>query len=1130
MKHCHNCNKPNRPEAKYCKWCGALLDDAPSAHGRTGGTDDFIGKDNILEDFGKKYVTACRLEEDFRNNNGEDSGSNLNCIITGDTGTGKAFLARKIAGLLYGCRLSDSPEATVKDASDWNEFNTRLDDNLAAIGRGVLVVTNCQKLVSPGERISQLDKLLSRMERGGGRLPIIILCGLETGSGEHERGFGEYVRANPDVRSKFGYRFRLLPFNDMQLTRLSVETICGAKYQHKYSISPDAEKKLRLVFKKLFRDRNTGENGVLALRLAQDAVRHAYARKSLRIEECDIEGEPFKAKSEEEIFAELESFVGLDEVKKEIRSIVDNIKRCRRDPGARQNRLSHYTFIGGPGTGKTTVARLFADILNSLEVLPGGQFIEVKRNDLVSQFVGETGKLTEQAVDKATGGVLFIDEAYSLRQDGEDRFGQEAVDTLVPLLENRRDKFVCIIAGYPKEMNSFLRSNTGLASRFSKTIVFKDFTAAQLKEIFLNLLKADGMELDGEAASRLGSVFEKIFLTKDDNFGNGRVVREFYKECCERQGQRVGGLSGDEYERQKDIMTWQDIAGDDAGAELDIDQALALLDGFVGMESVKEQIRTLAGEMQLMRRRIERGGKAAIRPVNIILTGNPGTGKTSVARVLGKVFKAIGICSEDKVVEKERTDIVGRYINEADKEMDKAVNEAMGGVLFIDEAYNLAQFDDMGHCSDAEGIKALDRLMTRMEDDRGKFVVICAGYKDRLEYMFKNANPGFSRRFTHRINIEDYNAEELTEIFRRMAGEAGLTLGTGALERALQYFRRLVTEKTGRDFGNAGEARTLLETVNGTIDRRLRGKDYGTLPDKELFTILPEDIPFEEPEMPSEEECLGELDSLIGLDSVKEDIRMMLDELSQKKLAAEIEGKEFEKVELDHYLFIGNPGTGKTTVARLMGRILHSLGALARPDVLEVKRSDLVAGYSGQTAMKTREVVNKAMGGVLFIDEAYSLFHGPHDEFGLECVDELLKLLEDRRGEFVCIAAGYPREMQQLMESNSGLASRFRKTIVFKDYDARQLMEIFRMMCRKQDYTIEPEADRALTEKFAGIYGNRGPEFGNGRTVRDVFKAVKAAAFRRSRAEMSALTAKGAGKAEAYRMVKQRLIKKEDII
>ena len=282
--------------------------------------------------------------------------------------------------------------------------------------------------------------------------------------------------------------------------------------------------------------------------------------------------------------------------------------------------------------------------------------------------------------------------------------------------------------------------------------------------------------------------------------------------------------------------------------------------------------------------------------------------------------------------------------------------------------------------------------------------------------------------------------------------------------------------------------------------------------------------------MPSEEECLGELDSLIGLDSVKEDIRMMLDELSQKKLAAEIEGKEFEKVELDHYLFIGNPGTGKTTVARLMGRILHSLGALARPDVLEVKRSDLVAGYSGQTAMKTREVVNKAMGGVLFIDEAYSLFHGPHDEFGLECVDELLKLLEDRRGEFVCIAAGYPREMQQLMESNSGLASRFRKTIVFKDYDARQLMEIFRMMCRKQDYTIEPEAERALTEKFAGIYGNRGPEFGNGRTVRDVFKAVKAAAFRRTRAEMSALTAKGAGKAEAYRMVKQRLIKKEDVI
>ena len=273
----------------------------------------------------------------------------------------------------------------------------------------------------------------------------------------------------------------------------------------------------------------------------------------------------------------LNAMEGIDNIRKQFASYREALAEHLAGRGSGRFR-PHMALMGSPGTGKSTVARLFGDILREDGLLPKGHFIKVSTDELVGEYVGETRPKTRAVCERARGGVLFIDEAYSLRQDGEDRFGQEAVDTLVPLLENRRDKFVCIIAGYPKEMNGFLRSNTGLASRFSKTIVFKDFTAAQLKEIFLNLLKADGMELDGEAASRLGSVFEKIFLTKDDNFGNGRVVREFYKECCERQGQRVGGLSGDEYERQKDIMTWQDIAGDDAGSELDIDQALALLD------------------------------------------------------------------------------------------------------------------------------------------------------------------------------------------------------------------------------------------------------------------------------------------------------------------------------------------------------------------------------------------------------------------------------------------------------------------------------------------------------------------------------------------------------------------------
>ena len=525
---------------------------------------------------------------------------------------------------------------------------------------------------------------------------------------------------------------------------------------------------------------------------------------------------------------------------------------------------------------------------------------------------------------------------------------------------------------------------------------------------------------------------------------------------------------------------------------------------------------------------MEFGGKASIRPVNIILTGNPGTGKTTVARVLGKLFKAMGICSTDRVIEKSRKDIVGRYANESDKEMDKAVNEAMGGVLFLDEAYTLAPFDDMGHCNDSEGLKALERLMTRMENDRGKFVLVCAGYKDEMGNLMK-ANPGFQSRFTHNINIDDYSPEELTEIFRRNCEGQGYKLADGVLEKALSAFRKIVAEKSGKSFGNAREARNMLDECLGKLGTRVNALPDAEITRDSFFTILPEDIPYEEPKVVSEEECMAELNSLIGLDGVKEEIRLMIEELRQQKLEAEINGTDFKGVKGDHYLFLGNPGTGKTTVARLMGNMLHSLGVLPRPDVIEVSRSDLVAGYSGQTAPKTREVVNKAMGAILFIDEAYSLIQGPHDNFGTECVSELLKLLEDRKGKFVCIAAGYTREMQQFLDSNSGLKSRFNKSINFEDYNADQLMDIFRLNCRKEGYTIDPEAEKLLVQKFSDIYANRSFDFGNAREVRNIFREVKSAAARRANARMAELVAGGMDKTEAYRQAQPKLIIKEDI-
>ncbi len=243
----------------------------------------------------------------------------------------------------------------------------------------------------------------------------------------------------------------------------------------------------------------------------------------------------------------------------------------------------------------------------------------------------------------------------------------------------------------------------------------------------------------------------------------------------------------------------------------------------------------------------------------------------------------------------------------------------------------------------------------------------------------------------------------------------------------------------------------------------------------------------EAPEPEKVEDLLAELDELCGLEQVKKDVRSLINLVKVRRLRQE-NGLSVPPMSL-HLVFLGNPGTGKTTVARLLARLYHAIGVLSKGQLVETDRSGLVAGYVGQTAIKTQEVIQKALGGVLFIDEAYSLTsqEGAND-FGKEAIEILLKNMEDHRDDLIVIVAGYTNLMEQFIHSNPGLESRFNKYFYFEDYTAEQLYSILESMCRRNSYVLSEQAGRKARTLLEEAYETRDANFGNARDVRNLFE------------------------------------------
>ena len=750
------------------------------------------------------------------------------------------------------------------------------------------------------------------------------------------------------------------------------------------------------------------------------------------------------------------------------------------------DKMIHFVLTGNPGTGKTTVAKLIGQLFYELGYLSSGHVVETEREGLVAGYVGQTAIKTKEKINEAMGGVLFVDEAYSLavNEDGRNDFGKEAIDTLVKAMDQYKGKFILIAAGYKDDMERFIKSNAGLPRRFGNNIIhIEDYDAEEMLQILIYKAKKTGYVFSEELLNELPAFCENWVNQADENWGNAGEAQTLI-ESMDIAWQNDKSFGSDRNNNELRILEKKHIPSDMHDYFIPLEETRKqLIDSFnnmVGLKGVKEQIEKLSRDIRF---------GTVKEPGHYLFIGNPGTGKTTVARYMGRLMRDFGLLKRGHVKEYSAKDIISKYIVSGGN-FRKIADEAINGVLFIDEAKQLMEEDS--------GRKIIGELITYSVDHKNDMCIVLAGYEDGMDELIA-FDPGFRDRFKNKIKFENYSGAELYEILIKLLDEKKYRYDEEFAENAKKILIKYIPKASkDRSFSNARYLKDIF--LDGCLDaRNIRlEKEYeNEIVPEESKVLRGSDFPANlrrylngADKVDKPKTALEKIDDLIGFDNVKETLRSLVKTVENSRkfdMPDLIENLSF------HWALKGNPGTGKTTVAKLVGQVYKELGLLPKGHTVEVESKDLISDHVRGTAPKTQKKIDEAMGGILFIDEAYSLLEGTREgeDFGTAAITTILKAMDERNGDFGVIIAGYPDKIEQFIDSNSGLRRRFYQQFLLEDYTADELTSIFISMCGNNHFSVDIELAEALPELFEVKKRIQGKGWGNAGEAENLFKSVK---------------------------------------